>query len=141
MATIKEGGGSHVLICLNVMTGFVGTTFVAAINSETIKQAAFFTAFFITHGLPNKLIIINSGNEFAGTALQVMCSSIGQHWLACHSILWAEATTAKQYCAKDTTATSTKFSTYMQQTAKHFKSFLLGTIFAVYTWNAAPVDS
>lgn len=52
------------------MTGFGAATFIDALDSETMTQAAF-TAFFINHGLP-QLVIINSSSIFAG-AMQTLC--------------------------------------------------------------------
>ena len=50
-ATTKKGPGTHVVTCTDGMTGgFAATTFVDALDSETMTRAAF-TAFFTTHGL------------------------------------------------------------------------------------------
>ena len=73
-ATLKDGTSTHVVVCIDIMTGFVRAMFVNALDSETITKGAF-TALFITHGLP-KLIIIDAGNEFAGT-LKTTCNGVG----------------------------------------------------------------
>ena len=73
-AAVKKGNGTHVVTCIDAMTGFAAVTFVDALDSETMTRATF-TAFFISHGLP-KLVIIDSGSEFAGAVLTI-CTNIG----------------------------------------------------------------
>ena len=130
-AIIKNGPGSHVLVCIDVMTGFASATFVDSVDSETITRASF-TAFFITHGLP-KLTIVDAGNEFAGT-LKAMCSSMGLPFYTVsrgnHKAILCE-----------------RFNRYLNKVQRihaanceTFQDFAIGTIFAVYAWNASPVD-
>ena len=130
-ATIKKGNSSHVVTCVEAMTGFAAAAFVDALDSETMTKAAF-TSFFITHGLP-KLVIIDSGSEFAG-ALQTLCGSIGlPHYTVSkenHKAILCE-----------------RFHRYLNKVQKihaanceTFQDFMFGTIFAVYAWNSAPVD-
>ena len=130
-ATTKKGNGTHVVTCIDSMTGFAAATFVDAIDSETMTRAAF-TAFFINHGLP-RLVIIDSGSEFAGS-LQVLCQNINlPHYTVSkenHKAIICE-----------------RFHRYMNKVQKihaadceTFQDFMFGTIFAVYAWNSAPVD-
>ena len=130
-AAIKKGGGSHVVTCIEAMTGFATATFVDSLDSETMTKAAF-TAFFITHGLP-RLVVIDSGSEFAG-ALQTLCGAIGiPHYTVSkgnHKAIICE-----------------RFHRYLNKVQKihaanceTFQDFMYGTIFAVYAWNSAPVD-
>ena len=113
------------------MTGFVRATFVNALDSETITKAAF-TAFFITHGLP-KLIIIDAGNEFAGT-LKATCNGVGIPFYTVsrgnHKAILCER--FHRYLNKVQRIHATNCET--------FQEFAFGTVFAVYAWNAAPVD-
>ena len=122
---------SHVLICLDTMTGFASATFVPALDSDTITTAAF-TSFFTTHGLP-KLTIIDAGNEFAGT-LQTMCTGIGLPFYTVsrgnHKAILCER--FNRYLNKVQRIHAADCETY--------QDFAIGTIFAVYAWNAAPVD-
>ena len=130
-ATTKKGNGTHVVTCIDAMTGFAAATFVDALDSETITRAAF-VAFFTTHGLP-RMVIIDSGSEFAG-ALQALCQGIGiPHYTVSkgnHKAIICE-----------------RFHRYMNKVQKihaadceTFQDFMFGTIFAVYAWNSAPVD-
>ena len=130
-ATIKKGSGTHVVTCIDAMTGFASATFVDALDSETMTKAAF-TAFFIVHGLP-RLVIIDSGSEFAG-ALITLCSSISiPHYTVSkgnHKAIMCE-----------------RFHRYLNKIQRihaadceTFQDFMFGTIFAVYAWNSAPVD-
>lgn len=130
-ATTKKGTGTHVVTCIDAMTGFAAATFVDALDSETMTRAAF-TAFFITHGLP-RLVIIDSGSEFAG-AMQALCQNIGiPHYTVSkgnHKAIICE-----------------RFHRYLNKVQRihaadceTFQEFMFGTIFAVYAWNSAPVD-
>ena len=130
-ATVKKGSGTHVVTCIDAMTGFAAATFVDALDSETMTRAAF-TAFFIAHGLP-KLVIIDSGSEFAG-ALKTLCQNIGlPHYTVSkgnHKAIICE-----------------RFHRYLNKIQRihaadceTFQDFMFGTIFAVYAWNSAPVD-
>lgn len=130
-ASIKGSSESHVLVCIDIMTGFVSATFVTAVDSETITKAAF-TAFFISHGLP-KLIIVDAGNEFAGS-LTATCASMGLPFYTVsrgnHKAILCER--FHRYLNKVQRIHATNCET--------FQDFAIGTIFAVYAWNAAPVD-
>jgi hypothetical protein len=130
-ATTKKEPGTHVVTCIDAMTGFAAATFVDALDSETMTRAAF-AAFFITHGLP-RLVIIDSGSEFAG-ALQALCQNIGiPHYTVSkgnHKAIICE-----------------RFHRYLNKVQRihaadceTFQEFMFGTIFAVYAWNSAPVD-
>ena len=130
-ASTRKGQGSHVVTCLDAMTGFAAATFVESLDAETITRAAF-TAFFITHGLP-RLVIIDSGSEFAG-ALITLCQNIQlPHYTVSkgnHKAIICE-----------------RFHRYLNKIQKihaanceTFQDFMFGTIFAVYAWNSAPVD-
>ena len=130
-ATIRKGNGTHVVTCIDTMTGFAAATFVDSLDSETMTKAAF-TAFFITHGLP-RLVVIDSGSEFAG-ALVILCQGIGlPHYTVSkgnHKAIICE-----------------RFHKYLNKVQKihaadceTFQDFMFGTIFAVYAWNSAPVD-
>lgn len=130
-ANTRKGARTHVVTCIDAMTAFAAATFVEAIDSETMTRAAF-TAFFIPHGLP-RLVITDSGSEFAG-ALQVLCQNIGiPHYTV------SKGNHKAIICGR--------FHKYMNKVQKihaadceTFQDFMLGTIFAVYAWNSAPVD-
>lgn len=130
-ASATSGAESHVIICMDVMTGFASATFVSAIDSETITKAVF-SAFFLTHGLP-RLTIIDAGNEFAG-ALHAMCNSMGLPFYTVsrgnHKAILCER--FHRYLNKVQRIHAANCETHQE--------FILGTIFAVYAWNAAPVD-
>ena len=130
-AATRKGNGTHVVTCLDTMTGFAAATFVESLDSETMTRAAF-TAFFITHGLP-RLVIIDSGSEFAG-ALQTLCGGIG---IPNYTV--SRGNHKAIICER--------FHRYLNKIQKihainceTFQDFMFGTIFAVYAWNAAPVD-
>ena len=130
-ATVKKGNGSHAVTCIDAMTGFATAAFVEALDSETMTRVAF-TAFFITHGLP-KLVIIDSGSEFAG-AMQTLCGNIGL----------PNYTVSKE---NHKAIICERFHRYLNKVQRihaadceTFQDFMLGTIFAVYAWNSAPVD-
>ena len=130
-AAVKKGNGTHVVTCIDAMTGFAAVTFVDALDSETMTRATF-TAFFISHGLP-KLVIIDSGSEFAGAVLTI-CQNIG---LPTYTV--SRGNHKAIICER--------FHKYMNKVQRihaadceTFQDFMFGTIFAVYAWNSAPVD-
>ncbi|KAI2508403.1 hypothetical protein MHU86_6077 [Fragilaria crotonensis] len=130
-ATVKKGNGTHVVTCIDTMTGFAAATFVNALDSETMTRAAF-TSFFINHGLP-RLVIIDSGSEFAG-AMQTLCQNIG---LPNYTV--SKGNHKAIICER--------FHRYLNKVQRihaadceTFQDFMFGTIFAVYAWNSAPVD-
>ena len=130
-ASVRKGNSSHVVTCIDTMTGFAAATFVNALDSETMTRAAF-TAFFINHGLP-RLVIIDSGSEFAG-AMQTLCQNIGI----------PNYTVSK---GNHKAIICERFHRYLNKVQRihaadceTFQDFMFGTIFAVYAWNSAPVD-
>lgn len=64
----------HVLVALDLLTAFAIGNFVESLESSHIATTMFASCFSVT-GLP-KLVIIDSGSEFAGTLCQ-LCQSIG----------------------------------------------------------------
>jgi hypothetical protein len=130
-ASVKKGSGTHVVTCIDAMTGFAAATFVDALDLETMTRAAF-TAFFINHGLP-RLVIIDSGSEFAG-AMQTLCQNIGI----------PNYTVSK---GNHKAIICERFHRYLNKVQRihaadceTFQDFMFGTIFAVYAWNSAPID-
>ena len=51
-ATVKKGNGSHVVTCIDTMTGFAAATLINALDSETMTRAAFHG--FFHHTWPAK---------------------------------------------------------------------------------------
>mmetsp|Transcript_14417 Transcript_14417/g.22007 ORF Transcript_14417/g.22007 Transcript_14417/m.22007 type:complete len:216 (-) Transcript_14417:1119-1766(-) len=129
-ATIKMNN-THVLCALDFMTAFAMGTFLNNTTAKEITVAAF-TMFFSQTGLP-RMIVIDAGSEFAGVLIQ-MCSTLGLKYYTVskgnHKAVIVE-----------------RFNRYLNKTQRihaanceTFFEWKLGTAFAFYGWNSAPVD-
>jgi RNase H-like domain found in reverse transcriptase/Integrase zinc binding domain/Reverse transcriptase (RNA-dependent DNA polymerase) len=131
--TTTKFNESKVLTCLDAMTGFASADFLKAeqINSDQVSRRAF-AAFFIPNGLP-KLILLDQGSENKGHLIN-MCTMLGinfhviapdQH----NGILCERFHRYLNKVQKINTADTQSFTQWVQ-----------GTLFAVYAWNASPID-
>jgi hypothetical protein len=130
--TQKAGTGQiRQLIALNLMTSFAMAAFVNKLDSATITEAAF-TYFFTLMGLP-KTVIIGAGSEFAASMI-ALCNTMGIPYYTVsrgnHKAILVES-----------------FNRYMNKVQKihaadcqSYQDSKFRTLFALYRWNAAPVD-
>lgn len=122
---------AHVLVALDLLTAFAIGQFVHSLESSHIATTMFSSCFSVT-GLP-KLVIIDSGSEFAGVLCQ-LCQSIG---IAHHTVSRGNH---KAILVE-------RFNRYMNKAQRlhaanceTFQEWQLGTAFALYGWNSAPID-
>ena len=124
-------GETKILTYIDVMTGFVAQAFLREISSKTVAIAAF-TSFFSVFGLP-KVILIDQGSENAGT-LKSMCEllAISYHVVSKenHKAILNE-----------------RYHHYLNKVEKihaadcqSLAQWRMGSSFAVYAWNASPID-
>jgi hypothetical protein len=115
------------------MTGFASMDFLKAeqLDSNQVARRAF-AAFFIPNGLP-KLILIDQGSENKGHLID-MCTTIGINYHVVspdqhNGILCERFHRYLNKVQKINTADTQSFTQWVQ-----------GALFAVYAWNAAPID-
>ena len=116
---------------LDGITSFAGAAALHDPNSVEVARV-FFEQFVGTFGLP-KMIVLDAGSEFAGT-LAAMCKALEiEYYLVTkenHRAIAVE-----------------RFHRYMNKVQKlhamdceSFDDWLIGSVFAVYAWNAAPIE-
>jgi hypothetical protein len=135
-STLRPGKSKTVTMLLTgmcVMTGHAAAGFIEGEgpSSEEVTRVLF-THFIAAYGLP-KLIIIDKGSEFMGLLVKT-CDAVGIKYHAVsrenHKAVLVE-----------------RFHRYLNKVQKihamdceTFDDWLIGTIFAIYAWNSAPVD-
>jgi hypothetical protein len=124
-------GALKVLTCLEGMSSFAKAIFLEKADSITISRAAF-ASFFIPNGLP-KLVVFDAGSKFAG-AMTKMCTNLG---IPFHTV-------AKE---NHKAILNERFHGYLNKVEKIHQAdcesldqWTMGVFFALYGWNASPVD-
>ena len=120
-----------VLTGVEVMAGFAGAAELFSLDSHEVARALV-TRFFTVYGMP-KLIIIDAGSEFAGMMIDVC------------AVLMVEFHAVSRGNHK--AVLSERFHRYLNKVQKihaadceTIDDWLLGIGFALYGWNASPVD-
>ena len=122
-----------VLTSLDAMTGFASADFMKAeqVNSDQLTRRAY-AAFFIPNGLP-KLVLIDQGSENKGHLVN-MCQTMHIH----HHVVAPE---------QHNGILCERFHRFLNKVQKinaadtqSFTQWVQGTLFALYAWNASPID-
>jgi hypothetical protein len=127
----EKWGALKVLTCLKGMSSFAKAVFLEKANSTTISLAVF-TSFFIPKGLP-KLVVFDAGNEFTG-AMTKMCTNLG---IIFHTVAKENH---KAILNEHFHRYLNKVKKIHQADCKSLDQWIMGVFFALYGWNASPVD-
>ena len=130
-AVADKYGNIKALTSLDTMTGFASAAILKTQTSEAIARACFAT-FFVPNGLP-KLVLLDQGSENKGQLLS-MCKTLG---IKCHVV--APEDHNGILCER--------FHRYLNKVQKigaantqSYTQWAQNTLFATYSWNAAPID-
>ena len=127
----SKDGDVKLLTCLDVMTGHASGAFLKAVTSTEAAITAF-SQFFIVNGLP-RLVIIDAGSENA-RELKCMCETL---LIPCH-VVSAENHKAVS-CERFHRHLDKVEKTHVADSA-FLSQWKMGVLFAIYAWNASPVD-
>jgi hypothetical protein len=126
-----QWGAIKALICIEGMGSFAEAALIENANSKTVAQAAF-ASFFMPNGLP-KLVIVNAGSKLAG-ALTEMCTSLGVPF---HRVANENH---KAILNEQFRPYLNKVQKIHQANCESLDQWVMGLFFALYGWNASPVD-
>jgi len=131
---VPEKTGEHsVLTFLDGMTGFAHAAFIreSALTSETLAATAF-SHFFVPFGLP-RLVIVDAAGNLAGM-FKDMCRTL---------LITVDAVSRDNHKA----IRNERFHRYLKKvqgintaTTMSMHQWKQGTLFALYAWNAGPID-
>ena len=126
----KEGN-IKALTSLDTTTGFASAAIMDSMNSEAVARSCF-ASFFVPNGLP-KLILVDSGSENKGVLIS-MCQLLGikYHMVAPEQHNGILCERFHRYLNKVQKICAVNNQSYTQ--------WVLGVMFATYSWNAAPID-
>lgn len=130
-AVPDKEGNTKALTSLDTTTGFASAAILQSMQSESVARTCF-ASFFVPNGLP-KLILIDSGSENKG-ALIGMCQILGVkfHMVSPEQHDGILCERFHRYLNKVQKIEATNNQSYTQ--------WVLGVMFATYSWNAAPID-
>ena len=128
----EKDGSRKILTMLDCMTGFAaGTTLMDEVTSEVLAVKAF-TAFFVSYGLP-RLIIVDADGLFQSVFVEL--------FRLLH--IPVEAVSRENHKA----VRNERFHRYLNKVEtintadkESFHQWLQGVLFALYAWNAGPID-
>jgi hypothetical protein len=126
------GSTLKVLTCLKGMSSFAQAVFLDKAEKKTISRAAS-ASFFIPNGLP-KLVVFNARSEFEG-AMTKMCTNLG---IPFHTV--AKENHKKAILNKRFHRYLNKVEKIHQARCESLDQWTMGVFFALYGWNASPVD-
>jgi hypothetical protein len=126
-------GEQTVLTYLDGMTGFAHAAFLQeAAPSAAAIAVATFTHFFVPFGMP-RLVVVDAGGEFAGIFREM-----------CRTLLIPIDTAAPE---NHKAVRNERFHRYLNKVQRintankdSMHQWKQGTLFALYAWNAAPID-
>ena len=131
---VPEKSGDHsVLTYIDGMTGFAGAAFIREkpVTSTTLATIAF-ANFFVPFGMP-RLVIVDADGLFAGAFLDM-----------CHTLLIPVDAVSKE---NHKAVRNERFHRYLNKVQRlntaakeSLHQWIQGTLFAVYAWNAGPID-
>jgi hypothetical protein len=131
---VPEKTGEHsVLTFMDGMTGFAHAAFIReqAVTSETLAAAAF-SNFFVPFGLP-RLVVVDAAGNLAGM-FKDMCRTL---------LITVDAVSRENHKA----VRNERFHRYLKKvqgintaTTMSMHQWKQGTLFALYAWNAGPID-
>jgi hypothetical protein len=127
----EKNGEIKILTCLDGMTSFAGATPVKEMTSTAIARAAFM-AFFVPNGLP-RLIIFDAGSEFAGP-MREMCQQLA---IPFHQV---SKENHKAILCERFHRYLNKVQTINSADSQSLDQWMMGVMFSLYAWNAAPMD-
>jgi hypothetical protein len=130
-AVPDKEGNTKALTSLDTTTGFASAAILQSMHSENIARTCF-ASFFVPNGLP-KLILIDAGSENKGTLI-CMCQILGvkYHMVSPEQHDGILCERFHRYLNKVQKIEATNNQSYTQ--------WVLGVMFATYSWNAAPID-
>ena len=130
-AVPDKDGNIKALTSLDTTTGFASAAILDSMNSEVVARNCF-ASFFVPNGLP-KLILVDSGSENKGVLIS-MCQLLGikYHMVAPEQHNGILCERFHRYLNKVQKIVAVNNQSYTQ--------WVLGVMFATYSWNAAPID-
>jgi hypothetical protein len=130
-AVPDKEGNTKALTSLDTTTGFASAAILQSMHSESVARTCF-ASFFVPNGLP-KLILIDAGSENKGTLI-CMCQVLGvkYHMVSPEQHDGILCERFHRYLNKVQKIEATNGQSYTQ--------WVLGVMFATYSWNAAPID-
>jgi hypothetical protein len=130
-AVPDKEGNTKALTSLDTTTGFASAAILQSMQSESVARTCF-ASFFAPNGLP-KLILIDAGSENKGTLI-CMCQTLGvkYHMVSPEQHDGILCERFHRYLNKVQKIEATNNQSYTQ--------WVLGVMFATYSWNAAPID-
>ena len=129
---VDADGSRKILTCLDCMTGFAAAVALGKDIVATTLAGKAFAAFFVPYGLP-KLIVVDAVHQFGSLFKEVFA------WL----LIPVHSVAPENHKA----IRNERFHQYLNKVQKinmadkgSFHQWIQGVMFALYGWNAAPID-